>query len=127
MGLIANPLEPLTNSMALLLVDFWFFGLDPLSVGITSYIIVFINNFIHANIKTPYWLGYIIQRPEMHKIHHTYQHHRDNYAIMPCIDLIFGTFNNQSFPTRKFGFKQPIATAEPCLETTLPAASALPQ
>lgn len=50
--------------------------------------------FQHANLKTPVWLGYIIQRPESHNIHHGRGLHRYNYADLPVIDMLFGTFRN---------------------------------
>lgn len=50
--------------------------------------------FQHANIATPHWLGYLIQRPEMHNIHHAKRVHRFNYADLPIIDILFGTFKN---------------------------------
>jgi len=50
--------------------------------------------FQHANIGTPHWLGYLIQRPEMHNIHHALGVHRFNYADLPAIDMLFGTYRN---------------------------------
>jgi len=50
--------------------------------------------FQHANLKTPVWLGYLIQRPESHNIHHARGLHRYNYADLPLIDMLFGTFRN---------------------------------
>jgi sterol desaturase/sphingolipid hydroxylase (fatty acid hydroxylase superfamily) len=50
--------------------------------------------FQHANIKTPYWLGFVIQRPESHAIHHGRNIHRFNYADLPLWDMVFGTFRN---------------------------------
>ncbi len=50
--------------------------------------------FQHANVKTPYWLGFIIQRPESHNIHHGRRVHRYNYSDLPLWDMIFGTFRN---------------------------------
>ena len=50
--------------------------------------------FQHANLKTPHWLGYLIQRPESHAIHHGRNIHRFNYADLPLWDMIFGTFRN---------------------------------
>jgi len=50
--------------------------------------------FQHANLKTPVWLGYFIQRPESHNIHHGRGLHRYNYADLPVIDMLFGTFRN---------------------------------
>lgn len=50
--------------------------------------------FQHANIATPHWLGYVIQRPESHNIHHGRGVHRYNYSDLPVIDLLFGTLRN---------------------------------
>ena len=50
--------------------------------------------FQHANIRTPRWLGYFIQRPESHVVHHERGRHRYNYANLPLWDMAFGTFRN---------------------------------
>jgi len=50
--------------------------------------------FQHANIRTPRWLGFLIQRPESHGIHHAAGVHRYNYADLPLWDMVFGTFRN---------------------------------
>ncbi|HXD38431.1 MAG TPA: sterol desaturase family protein [Rhodanobacter sp.] len=50
--------------------------------------------FQHTNVRTPRWLGYIVQRPESHSWHHARGHHRDNYADVPLFDILFGTFHN---------------------------------
>lgn len=50
--------------------------------------------FQHANIRTPHWLGYLIQRPESHAIHHGRDIHRFNYSDLPLWDMVFGTFRN---------------------------------
>ncbi|MEI8034475.1 MAG: sterol desaturase family protein [Betaproteobacteria bacterium] len=49
----------------------------------------------HSNIPTPVWLGYIIVRPEMHRIHHEYHQHTNNYGF-PLWDMIFGTYENST-------------------------------
>lgn len=54
----------------------------------------FLAIFQHTNIKTPMWLGYLVQRPESHAHHHARGVHHDNYADLPIIDLLFGTFRN---------------------------------
>jgi sterol desaturase/sphingolipid hydroxylase (fatty acid hydroxylase superfamily) len=58
--------------------------------------------FQHTNVRTPVWLGYIVQRPESHSYHHARQIHRDNYADLPIVDMLFGTFVNP----REFAEKQ---------------------
>jgi sterol desaturase/sphingolipid hydroxylase (fatty acid hydroxylase superfamily) len=54
----------------------------------------FVSTFQHANLRTPRWLGYLIQRPESHSYHHARGVHAQNYADLPLIDLLFGTFVN---------------------------------
>lgn len=60
--------------------------------------------FQHANIATPRWLGYLIQRPESHGVHHTRGVHRHNYADLPILDIVFGTFENPSTWDGEIGF-----------------------
>jgi sterol desaturase/sphingolipid hydroxylase (fatty acid hydroxylase superfamily) len=50
--------------------------------------------FQHANVRTPRWLGYFIQRPESHVVHHRRGRHRYNYANLPMWDIAYGTFAN---------------------------------
>lgn len=54
----------------------------------------FLSTFQHANLNTPRWLGYIVQRPESHSYHHARGVHAKNYADLPVFDLIFGSFVN---------------------------------
>jgi sterol desaturase/sphingolipid hydroxylase (fatty acid hydroxylase superfamily) len=60
--------------------------------------------FYHWNVDTPRWLGFLIQRPESHRVHHQYRHHRQNYADLPIWDLLFGTFRNPRRFTATCGF-----------------------
>jgi sterol desaturase/sphingolipid hydroxylase (fatty acid hydroxylase superfamily) len=69
-------------------------GLAPGSAAIAVAFLSFNAAFQHANIRTPRWLGYLIQRPESHAIHHGRGIHRWNYADLPVFDLLFGTFRN---------------------------------
>jgi len=52
--------------------------------------------FYHMNIKTPHWVGYIFQRPEMHRIHHQRSMHYKNFSDFPVWDMCFGTSVNPS-------------------------------
>lgn len=47
----------------------------------------------HTNLRTPRWLGYVVVRPEMHRVHHEKDRHRSNYGI-PVWDMLFGTYEN---------------------------------
>lgn len=64
----------------------------------------FLSMFQHANISTPQWLGYFIQRPEQHAIHHEQGVHKYNYSDFPIYDWMFGTFNNPKGFNRETGF-----------------------
>ncbi|HJL19615.1 MAG TPA: sterol desaturase family protein [Sandaracinaceae bacterium LLY-WYZ-13_1] len=60
--------------------------------------------FYHWNVSTPRWLGYLVQRPEMHQLHHARGAHAFNYADLPLWDLLFGTFRNPTRFTGRCGF-----------------------
>ncbi len=69
-------------------------GLSPQAITIIILTLTFLGIFQHANINTPRWLGYIVQRPESHTIHHARGIHGYNYTDLPLIDMLFGTFKN---------------------------------
>lgn len=79
-------------------------GISPQSITVVLLLINFLAFFQHANIKTPQWIGYIFQRPESHSIHHGRGIHRYNYADLPLIDMIFGTFKNPKTYQEETGF-----------------------
>jgi sterol desaturase/sphingolipid hydroxylase (fatty acid hydroxylase superfamily) len=61
--------------------------------------------FVHMNVATPRWVGYFIQRPEMHRIHHEYGVHKNNYADLPLWDMLFGTYRNPATVVVDCGFE----------------------
>lgn len=69
-------------------------GLTPQAITVMILVTNFFSIFQHANIRTPQWLGYIVQRPESHTFHHATGIHRCNYSDLPLFDIIFGTFQN---------------------------------
>lgn len=79
-------------------------GLSPDAVTVFLFASMFMGIFQHANIRTPQWIGYVIQRPESHTIHHGRGLHRYNYADMPIFDILFGTFRNPKTYEMKTGF-----------------------
>lgn len=58
------------------------------------YVTTFLAIFQHANVRTPRWLGYLVQRPESHSVHHQSGVHYYNFSDLPVLDLLFGTFRN---------------------------------
>ncbi len=60
--------------------------------------------FYHCNIKTPYWLGFLFQRPESHRVHHQRGLHKYNYSDLPLWDILFGTFHNPRVSPKLVGY-----------------------
>lgn len=79
-------------------------GFSPQSITIMLLITNFMSVFQHANIRTPQWIGYIIQRPESHTHHHGRGVHQCNYSDLPLFDIIFGTFRNPRSFEHETGF-----------------------
>ena len=69
-------------------------GVTPAAATLVLYTTTFLGIFQHANVRTPRWLGYIVQRPESHSAHHERGVHARNYADLPVYDIVFGTFHN---------------------------------
>jgi sterol desaturase/sphingolipid hydroxylase (fatty acid hydroxylase superfamily) len=59
------------------------------------------------------WVGRFFQRPEMHRIHHQYQRHRNNYGDLVIWDILFGTYENPPRVDCRCGF-------DPEMEERLP-------
>ena len=79
-------------------------GVTPQAVTIMLLTTMFLAIFQHTNIKTPQWLGYIVQRPESHSVHHAKGIHKHNYSDLPIFDIIFGTFRNPKTYEQEIGF-----------------------
>jgi len=69
-------------------------GLAPEATLLAVSFVRFLNIFQHANVRTPRWLGYLVQRPESHSWHHARGVHNNNFADLPVFDIAFGTFFN---------------------------------
>lgn len=93
----ANYLHPFDAAMFTSLASLVLFPLLGLSLEaglVTALFLTFNAMFQHANISTPHWLGYLVQRPESHNIHHGRGIHRYNYSDLPLWDMVFGTYRN---------------------------------
>jgi sterol desaturase/sphingolipid hydroxylase (fatty acid hydroxylase superfamily) len=79
-------------------------GVQPEAALIANMFVMFCAMFQHANLRTPRWLGYFIQRPENHALHHERGVHAYNYGDIPLWDMVFGTFKNPERWDGKAGF-----------------------
>ena len=90
----------LVGSLALVLG----FGVSAEAAIVINLMATFFGLFQHTNIRTPHWLGYIIQRPESHSCHHERGVHARNYSDLPFWDMVFGTFHNPKSFSGEVGF-----------------------
>jgi sterol desaturase/sphingolipid hydroxylase (fatty acid hydroxylase superfamily) len=100
----AHPLDTVMFTTLAVLAFFPVLGLSPEAGAIAAAFLAFNAAFQHANIRTPRWLGYIIQRPESHGIHHERGVHAYNYSDLPLWDMVFGTFRNPETWEGELGF-----------------------
>jgi sterol desaturase/sphingolipid hydroxylase (fatty acid hydroxylase superfamily) len=92
-------LGTLTTTVAVVLL-----GLSPEAAAMAGFLSAFTGMFSHLNVRTPRWLGYIIQRPEAHAIHHARGVHAYNYGNFMLWDIVLGTFRNPETFTEPAGF-----------------------
>ena len=82
----------------------WLVGVTPEAAVIANAVTTFASLFQHSNLKTPRWLGYLIQRPENHALHHQRGVHAYNYGDIAFWDIVFGTFKNPATVDAQAGF-----------------------
>jgi sterol desaturase/sphingolipid hydroxylase (fatty acid hydroxylase superfamily) len=64
-----------------------------------------IGEFVyHSNFKSPWWLKYLIQTPELHSLHHELDVHAGNYGDLPIWDRVFGTYRDADEFAAQCGF-----------------------
>lgn len=100
-----HPVDVAVNVVVSLVVTVLVLGLDPRAAAIVGYVGAFYAMFQHLNVRTPAWLGYVIQRPESHCLHHERGVHARNYSDLPLWDLVFGTFANPREFHGEVGFR----------------------
>jgi sterol desaturase/sphingolipid hydroxylase (fatty acid hydroxylase superfamily) len=91
-------------------------GLKPEAAALTGFVAQLYSFFQHLNVKTPQVLGYVIQRPEAHFIHHQLGVHAYNYGDLPLWDILLGTFKNpRDFGAEDVGFDSPADRRYPAM------------
>jgi len=102
-----HPLDFTAQSIMGAVIMFPVFGFDVAAVGWYVLIHAFVGFFIHSNIAgIPRWVGYFIQTPTMHRIHHEYDSHNFNFGDVVWWDIIFGTYRNDRERVERCGFDQ---------------------
>lgn len=101
-----HPVEIFLNSVISALLVYGLLGCSVKAAAIYTAITAVAEYFYHWNIRTPRWIGWIVQRPESHRVHHEYLHHRQNYADLPVWDFLFGTLKNPGNSPEHCGFDE---------------------
>jgi hypothetical protein len=99
-----HPIEIAANGILTSLIVYTVLGLNFEAAAFNTLFSALAEFFYHVNVRTPRWLGYLIQRPEMHRVHHEAGAHRYNYGDLPIWDLAFGTFRNPEDQAGPCGF-----------------------
>ena len=99
-----HPIEIFVNSLFAALLLFPILGAGLMASFWFNLFAATGEYFYHANIKTPKWLRYFIQTPELHSIHHQYDVHSYNFSDLPLWDRIFGTYKDTVEFTDRCGF-----------------------
>jgi len=99
-----HPLEMIVNSVIGAILIYPILGLTPEAGAWYTLFTALGEFFYHTNCRTPQWVGYVFQRPEMHRVHHEYRRHCNNYSDIVWWDMLFGTWENPKSWNGKCGF-----------------------
>jgi sterol desaturase/sphingolipid hydroxylase (fatty acid hydroxylase superfamily) len=99
-----SPLDMLGFTLLGSVTLVWAVGVAPEAAVYANLIATLFNLFQHANIRTPAWLGYVVQRPENHAVHHQRGVHGWNYGDIALWDIVFGTWRNPARFDAEGGF-----------------------
>lgn len=98
-----HPFDALSASLLNAFVAYVVLGVDGVSAALALIYVTLFNLIAHADLRSPWWLGFIVQRPEMHRVHHQRGVHAGNYGL-PLWDLVFGTWRNPHVGPAECGF-----------------------
>ncbi len=101
-----HPIEILVNAFLAAVILFPFLGVSVLASFWYNFFAATGEYFYHANIKSPPWLRYVIQTPELHSVHHQYDIHHYNFGDIPVWDRLFGTYQDAVVFTDQCGFPE---------------------
>ena len=99
-----HPVEMIANSIIGSVLVYAVLGLSLEAGAVYTLCCALGEFFYHTNCRTPRWIGYVFQRPEMHRIHHEYGAHRYNYGDIVWWDMLFGTWRNPATWDGRCGF-----------------------
>lgn len=99
-----HPVEILSDAILSALVLYPLLGCSMMGAFWYNFFGATGEYFYHANVRTPKWLRFLIQTPELHSIHHQYDVHQYNFADIPLWDRLFGTYKDTTEFADRCGF-----------------------
>ncbi|MCW2798487.1 sterol desaturase family protein [Nocardioides sp.] len=99
-----HPVEILADSVLSALVLYPLLGCSLMGAFWYNFFAACGEYFYHANIRTPKWIRFLIQTPELHSVHHQFDVHRYNFSDIPIWDRIFGTYRDTTDFVDRCGF-----------------------
>ena len=99
-----HPLEIFVNSFITAFILFPILGCSILGSIWYNFFAATGEYFYHANVKTPKWLRFFVQTPELHSIHHQIDVHKYNFSDIPIWDRLFGTYKDSIEFSDRCGF-----------------------
>ena len=99
-----HPIEIAADSVITTIILYMILGASVQAAVWYNVFAAFGEYFYHSNICTPRWVGYFLQRPEHHSIHHQLDLHKFNYGDITLWDRVFGTFRDTRDFAAKCGF-----------------------
>lgn len=99
-----HPIEIFTNSCLSAFILNPILGCSLLGTFWYNFFAATGEYFYHANFKSPKWLRYFIQTPELHSIHHQFNVHNFNFGDIPIWDRLFGTYRDTTEFMPRCGF-----------------------
>ncbi|MBY0401994.1 sterol desaturase family protein [Myxococcota bacterium] len=101
-----HPIEILSDAILSAVVLYPLLGCSLMGAFWYNFFAATGEYFYHANLRTPSWLRYFIQTPELHSIHHQFGVHRFNFSDIPIWDRLFGTYRDATRFAARCGFPE---------------------
>ncbi|MDH3637408.1 MAG: sterol desaturase family protein [Gammaproteobacteria bacterium] len=101
-----HPIEIATNSLLTAAILFPVLGCSLMGTFWYNFFAATGEFFYHGNYRSPRWLRYFVQTPELHSIHHQVDVHNFNFSDIPIWDRIFGTYRDTMEFMPKCGFRR---------------------
>lgn len=99
-----HPIEIFCDAVLTAVILYPFLGCSMLGAFWYNFFAATGEYFYHANLRTPRWLRYFIQTPELHSIHHQFDVHKYNFSDILLWDRIFSTYKDTTEFAERCGF-----------------------